>query len=135
MLPTWWRDASKLLASNDDLNDLPDTEWIVSRLLDHGFAVVDNFLGLPMADAVRGDIHSLDQAGKLRLGRLQYGSKMNTDDEVRSDRIFFAGREGDECPAAITSYIAVMAQLRERLTQSDELVGMVGGGLDGCTHT
>ena len=112
-----------------------DVRAFSKRLCGPGYIVVDNVLGRSAAAAIVDGIRSLDEAGMLRLGKLQHGSRQTTDDATRSDRIGFLEPDRPEsCPTtgAVRAYIALADELRARLAEEDPLVEAVQGSLDGC---
>lgn len=128
-----------------------EIEQLQQQLCDEGFAVIDGVMGMGAVRTIREEIAQLDRAGRMRVGRVQHGAELSTNDDVRSDRIIFlsAGDEdstggGQDDTSASTPksadaspllrrYIWAIDRLRERLGASASLTQRMGGGLDGCT--
>ena len=160
-LPSWWSSSSSILASAPTTHDRIqrgadrfDADGVAGRLLERGFAVVDNFLGAPAASAIRAAIRELDGAGALRLGKIQAGVQQKSNTSSRTDRIAFlpsiqqtekakkaldaATPTGNTAVASLAesselrTYVAAIDGVRERLSQHEHLTERLGGSLDDC---
>ncbi len=132
MLPTWWARESGVLSSSDAIRSEIDAEAVGSRLLAHGFTVIDGFLGRRAAARIRSEIIAMDRAGRLKLGRLQHGTALNTDAALRNDRIAFV--QPDACAPPLAAYLGLIDRLRDELARAPELAERLGGEPDGCNY-
>ena len=63
-----------------------DAGQIASQLCAQGYLVVDNVFGLAGAAAIRAGVKELERGDKMKLGRLQHGTELNSDAMVRTPR-------------------------------------------------
>ena len=93
-LPAWWAAEAESLSSSRSIESAVrqhlDAPAIAADLCRCGFTVIDKFLGSRAATAqVLDGIQRLDNAGHLRLGKIQQGTQQNANTQSRTDRIAF----------------------------------------------
>ena len=164
-LPSWWHDASassSLCASPSASSEYAaariDAPTVSAALCRRGFYVLDNFIGIPSAPAaILSGIQELDQAGKMRVGKIQNATTQKVNTQSRTDRIAFLpspqqsqkkkmpNKASDderacltipasECSEALLAYTRAADAMRVLLTDEDRLVERVGGSLDDCNY-
>ena len=139
-LPAWWPRENALLSQQPMSveegirrgREAFDHQTIGDRLCSCGYAIVDGFLGVAAAAAIRDGVVTMERTGRLRVGKLQHGLTQTSDQTSRSDRIAFLPKGAEGCSDALCRYTELAEDIRERLSSHAELVKLVGGGLDGC---
>ena len=126
-----------------------DAHAVASQICRRGYCIVDGFFDSPaVTPALLYAIQSLDDAGKMRLGKVhkQAGTDTIAANDQRSDRIAFLPSERQRqngvpahCSAvedvadSLCEYTVLADALRAQLSNSADLVARVGGSLDDCT--